>query len=77
MNHLELMKYHYTQKRQMEPRLCHHVQEKQKRETQLQSKVSPGKIQSVTLGLCNLVFLAQRHLHWGVTKCSINTQFGY
>lgn len=57
----------------MDPRLW----EKQKRETQLLSELSLGKIQSVTPRRCHLVFLAQRHLRWAVTKCPINTHFGY
>lgn len=61
----------------MDPRLCHHFQEKQKRGTQILSKVSPGEIQFFTLRPRNLFFLAERHLRWAVTKCSINTRAGY
>lgn len=45
--------------------------ENQKRETQLLSKVSPVKNQSITLRLCNLVFLVQRHLRWAVRSAPL------
>lgn len=46
---------------------------KNKRETQLlnRMRISLGKNQSVTLRLCNLVFLAQRHLRWAVRSAPL------
>lgn len=45
--------------------------ENQMREAQVLSKVSPVKNWSITLRLCNLVFLAQRHLRWAVRSAPL------
>lgn len=45
--------------------------ENQVREAQSPSKVSPVKPRSITLRLCNLVFLAQRHLRWAVPSAPL------
>lgn len=45
--------------------------ENQMREAQLLSKVSLIKSWSITLRLCNLVFLVQRHLRWAVRSAPL------